>query len=193
MTTFFPRHTVNWRLEEPPALRRLSLWFVPMGLLVGVTLRLLRAALLGSLGQSWGALGFYYGVTGLVFLAALAVHLANYPLRQWLWRVPAFVAVEALAEATTSAGLIAMGREPLGTMTATWADWPSLAIGGLWYRGAAAVLFSLVLAAVVAAVRLTVLRREEAAAMEDEANRETGAFRRVSIEGAGPIERVLKH
>lgn len=193
MTTFFPRHTVNWRLEEPPALRRLSLWVVPMALPLGVALRLLRAALLGSVEQSWGALGLYYGVTGVLYLSLLAAHLANYPVRHWLWRVPAFAAVEALAEAATSAALIALGREPLGTVRATWADWPTLAIGGFWYRAAAAAVFSLLLAAIVTAVRVTLLKREDAAAMDEEANRETGALRRASIEGAGPIERVLKH
>ena len=43
MTTFFPRQSVEWHLEEPAAFRRLSLSLVEMALATGIVLRLLRA------------------------------------------------------------------------------------------------------------------------------------------------------
>ena len=43
MSSFFPRNTVEWRLEEPAAFRRLSLSLVEMALLAGIVLRVLRA------------------------------------------------------------------------------------------------------------------------------------------------------
>jgi hypothetical protein len=48
MSSFFPRHSVEWRLEEPQAFRRLSLSLVEMALLAGVILLLLRALNFGD-------------------------------------------------------------------------------------------------------------------------------------------------
>ena len=46
MSSFFPRAAVDWRLEEPAALRRLSLSLPVMAIATGVLLRLYRVALL---------------------------------------------------------------------------------------------------------------------------------------------------
>lgn len=192
MTSFFPRQSIQWHLEEPAAMRRFSLWVVPMAVLTGLVVRGVRAALLANLDTSWWALGFYYGLTSLLFFSALTAHLANYPLRQWLWRVPVFAAVESAAEAAASALLIWLGREPFGTAMATWGDWSTLAWGGLAYRLLAAVVFGGLMAAIVAAVRTTLLKADEVQAMEAEGDRETGQLRRESLEMAGPIERVIK-
>lgn len=192
MSSYFPRKTIAWHLEEPPFLRRLSLWIVPMALLTGVVVRSVRAGLLVNLDTSWAALGFYYGLTGTLYLSALTAHLANYTTRQWLWRVPVFAAVEAAAEAAMSAGFIALGREPMGTARATWSDWSSLAWGGFWYRLILAVVFGAVLAVIITVVQRALLRREVVEAMESEADAETGELRRKSIEMASPLGKVLK-
>ena len=192
MTSFFPRTTIHWHLEEPAALRRFSLWIVPMAVLTGFVVRGVRAAMLANLDTSWTALGFYYGLTALLFFSALTAHVGNYPLRQWLWRVPVFASVEAATEAVASAGLIRLGREPFGTSMATWSDWSTLAWGGFAYRLLAAVVFAGLMAAIVMAVRATLLEADEVRAMEAEGDRETGQLRRESLEMAGPIERVIK-
>lgn len=192
MTRFFPRTTIQWHLEEPAALRRFSLWIVPMAVLTGLVVRGVRATLLANLDTSWTSLGLYYGLTALLFFAALTAHVGNYPLRQWWWRVPVFAAVESAAEAAASAGLIWLGREPFGTAMATWGDWSTLAWGGFAYRLLAAVLFGGIMAAIILAVRTTLLAAEERQAMDAEGDRETGQLRRESLEMAGPIERVIK-
>lgn len=192
MTSFFPRTTIQWHLEEPAALRRFSLWIVPMAVLTGLVVRGVRAAMLANLDTSWTSLGLYYGLTALLFFSALTAHVGNYPLRQWLWRVPVFAAVESAAEAAASAFLIWLGREPFGTTMATWGDWSTLAWGGLAYRLLAAAIFGGIMAAIIVAVRATLLKADEVQAMEAEGDRETGQLRRESLEMAGPIERVIK-
>jgi hypothetical protein len=191
MTNFFPRTSINWHVEEPAAMRRFSLWIVPMALVTGVVVRGSRAGMLGALDTSWTSLGLYYGLTGLLYLSALTAHVGNYPLRQWLWRVPAFAVLESAAEAGASALLIWLGREPIGAAMATWSDWSGLAMGGFQYRLAAAVVFSALLAGIVAVVRKA-LPEEDVEAMDAEGDRETAEFRRESLEQATPLERVLK-
>ena len=63
MTNFFPRQTVAWKLEEPPAFRRLTLSVVEMAVLTGVVLRLLRSiALTQGPADSWIYLGGAFAV-----------------------------------------------------------------------------------------------------------------------------------
>jgi hypothetical protein len=162
-----------------------------MALVTGVIVRGVRAGMLGAMDTSWTSLGLYYGLTGVLYLSALTAHVGNYPLRQWAWRVPAFAVLESAAEAAASAGLIWLGREPIGASLAGWSDWSGLAWGGLQYRLAAAVVFGGILAAIVAVVRRA-LPEQAVEAMDMEGDRETAEFRRESLEQASPIERVLK-
>jgi hypothetical protein len=184
MAEFFPRKSIRWQLEEPGALRRFSLKLVPMALVTGIVLRLFRAALLGSLTPSWGALGAYYGVAGAVFVAAMTAHVGNFPLRQWLWRVPAFAVAEVAVESLVSLGLIALGREPFGTVRATMADWWDLTLSGFWYRMGLALVFGALLAGIVQGVRYVLLKREEREAMDVEGDRETGALLQADVDKA---------
>jgi hypothetical protein len=193
MTRFFPRTSINWQLEEPAAIRRFSLWIVPMALVTGIVIRGVRASMLTNLDQSLTSLGFYYGLTGLLYLSSLTAHVGNYPLRKWLWRVPAFALIEAAAESLASAALISAGREPMGTAMATWSDWSTLAFGGLWYRLIVAIGYGLLLAGIVLLVRTTFLEKEQVEVMEVEGDRETGELRRESIEQvSGAFHRVTK-
>ena len=87
--SFFPRHTVEWHIEEPRAFRRLSLSLVEMALVTGVLLRVYRSYALTHRANGW----LFFGGTlafGLLFLLFMtSAHLANFPIQRWAWRAPA--------------------------------------------------------------------------------------------------------
>jgi hypothetical protein len=154
MARYFPRHTLEWKHEEASAFQRLTRSLVEMALLTGVALRLFHAitnARAGSAG--WVYLGIVFAVSVIILLGAATLHLGNFTLRNWLWRAPAFGAIEAVAESLTMAALIAVNREPLGSGFATWGDFPGLAINALIWRTLAVGVFALVLGAAVKIVR----------------------------------------
>ena len=161
MPTYFPRHTVEWRLEEPAAFRRLSLSLVEMAVLTGVVLRLYRAIVLSLAARpGWLVVGAGVAV-GAAFLVGMAtLHLGNFPVQRWLWRAPLFGLVAAAAELATSFLLTLVGREPLGTARAATADWAGIVPFVLVTRVLVVVGFALVLALVVQAVRVWLLRHE---------------------------------
>ena len=165
MNAFFPRHTAEWRIEEPAALRRLTMSLVEMTIITGVTLRLLRSiALTYGGGESWVYLGGTLALGVTILFGMLAAHLANYTLRAWLWRAPAFAVGEWLAEMATSALLIAFEREPIGSRErAEFADLAAMAVTTFKLRFGAIVAFALVLAAVVYLVRYVLIHRERTA------------------------------
>jgi len=165
MKNYFPKQFVQWHFEEPTALRRFSLSLWEMALLSGVTIRLYRALVITHGSASWlwtgGTIAF-----GLLLLCAMTtVHLANFPLKRWLWRAPIFGGIEAVAEALTSLLLIAVGREPIGSARAGFGEWPGMAWDTLWTRELVVCGWALVLAGVVSVVRRTIMRPGE---MEEE-------------------------
>ena len=164
MPNFFPRHTVEWRLEEPPAFRKLSLSLLEMAVLTGVALRLYRAIVVGATAQAgWLFVAGSY-LLGVVLLLGMAtLHLGNFPVQRWLWRAPAFALVAGAAELLTSLLLTLVGREPLGTGWATLRDWSGMAAGLLLTRLAVVSCFALLLAAIVQGVRVVALRRQHRA------------------------------
>ena len=153
MPTFFPRATVEWRLEEPPAFRRLSLSLVEMAAITGIVLRLLRALAFTHGRASW----LYYGVVfvagTLLLVGMTTAHLANFPVRAWAWRAPAFAAVEVAGEMATSLLLIALRREPEGTARADFHDWPSMAARALLQSELTLCLWMLILSGLIILVR----------------------------------------
>lgn len=163
MPTFFPRHTVEWKLEEPASFRRLTLSLVEMAVVTGVVLRLLRALIFARMGPSWALLYGTYALLAIVLCLMATAHLSNYPVRQWLWRAPAFVGIEVAAEMVVSLVLIALNREMVGTARAHFHDWPVLAVRTLFYRFSAVAIFAVALAAVVQVVRYFLLRAEHRA------------------------------
>jgi hypothetical protein len=153
MPTFFPRHTVDWHLEEPAAFRRLSLSLVEMALVTGVVLRLLRAFAFthgrASLILSVGAVVLW----GVILIGMASAHLANFPLQRWAWRAPLFAFVETAGEMITSLLLITLGREPDGTARAHFHDWPSMAARALLQSELTICLWMLLLAGIIILVR----------------------------------------
>lgn len=161
MSTFFPKHTIHWHIEEPTVLRRFSLSLWEMALITGVVLRLYRAVVLNYGATTWIWLAAL-GVGVLLFCAMATMHLANYPMRRWVWRAPLFALLEVTSESVTSLLLIWLGREPQGSARAEWSDWPSMAAGTLFTRELTVLAWTAVLAVVVTVVRRVVLRESEA-------------------------------
>jgi hypothetical protein len=168
-TPFFPKDTVQWHIEEPTMFRRFSISMWEMALLTGVVLRLYRAVVLNYGATSWVWLGaLFVGV--LLFCAMATVHLANFPMRRWLWRAPLFALLEVSAESVTSLGLIWLGREPQGSTRAEFRDWFSMTMDTLVSRFMVVIAWGMFLAVVVMIVRKVVLRETpEESAAEDAA------------------------
>ena len=153
MTSFFPRHSVEWRLEEPQAFRRLSISLVEMALLTGVVLRVLRALTFTHGRASWLFYGAAFVVGLLVLLGMTTAYLANWTLRSWLWRAPLFALVEVAGEMATSLVLIALRREPEGAVRAEFHDWPSMALRAFLQSELSICLWAALLAGVIMFVR----------------------------------------
>src|SRR5437868_7504278 len=166
MTTFFPKHTVQWHFEEPTAIRRFSLSVWEMAVLTGIALRLYYAIVVPRGPTNWVWFGGSLALGILLLVAMSTAHLANYPLHRWAWRAPLFALVEVAAESVTSLVLIALGREPSGTARAEWSDWLPIAWDTLWKRELTVCLWALLLAAVIFIVRKTILRETK---VEEEA------------------------
>lgn len=160
MAYFFPHHTVEWRLQQPGAIRRIALSLPAMAIVTGIVVHLYRWLIL-----SYGTMSWWFVLAsiggGLVLLLGLATaHLGNHTVRQWLWRAPLFALVEGAAEAAFGALLIALGVERLGTDVAHWSDWPTLAANALFWHSIAILSFALLLAGVVQSVRFALLKHE---------------------------------
>ena len=61
----------------------------------------------------------------------------------------------------TSALLIALHREPNGTVRAHWDDWLGMGLNALLVRGLSILLWTAILAGVVELVRRTLVRDDE--------------------------------
>ena len=153
MATFFPQHSVEWKLEEPRAFRRLSLSLIDMALLTGVVLRLLRALTFTHGRASWLFYGAAFVVGLLILLGMTTAYLANWTLRSWLWRAPLFALVEVAGEMATSLLLITIGREPEGAVRAEFHDWPSMALRAFLQSEVSICVWAALLAGVIVFVR----------------------------------------
>jgi SNF family Na+-dependent transporter len=153
MATFFPQHSVEWKLEEPPAFRRLSLSLIEMALLTGIVLRLLRALTFTHGRASWLFYGAAFVVGLLILLGMTTAYLANWTLRSWVWRAPLFALVEVAGEMATSLLLIAIRREPEGAVRAEFHDWPSMALRAFLQSELSICLWAALLAGVIMFVR----------------------------------------
>jgi hypothetical protein len=161
MPSFFPTHTLEIRHDEPGALRRFSFSLVEMAVVTGVLVRVFRLLVLTHGSNNWLYLGGVFALGIIALLGMLTAHLANYPLHQYLWRAPAFAAVEVAAEMAASALLIWAGREPWGPVRAHWDDWLGMGFNTLVTRGLAIVIWGLILAGVVQLVRRTIVHEDD--------------------------------
>ena len=161
MAAFFPTATGSWKLEEPAAFRRLSMSIIEMAVMTGVVMRLYNAvALTNGPTGSWLYIATIVALGIILLLGMATLHIGNYTLKQWLWRAPAFAALEAAAESLTSLFLIALHREPLGAGRAQYADWWGIAGSLLFWRVVGVSLFALLLAGVVQLVRRWLVKKD---------------------------------
>ena len=180
MPSYFPRHTVAWKVEEPAAFRKLTLSLPEMAIITGVVVRLIRAVALthGSSGN-WIFFGGMFALGMVVLFGMLTAHLGNYTIRHWAWRAPAFAVIESAAGMLTSLLLIAVHREPMGTSRAEFGNWLDMAMSTLLRHFVAVSLFAFLLAGVVQLVRWLLLKREHREhtmeAIHDEIEREREA------------------
>lgn len=161
MVGYFPRHSIAWKIEEPAAFRALTLSVIESGLLAGIVLRLVHALALGYIPEGRWVLSLVLDtLLYLTLFAAAAAHLANYPVRHWLWRAPAFALLAAAGSTATSAVLIAFHRERVGSARANWHNLASLGADLVKFDLISVCLFGLLLAGVVQVVRSVLLRHE---------------------------------
>jgi hypothetical protein len=160
MPSFFPRQTIEWRMEEPPAFRKLSLSLLEMALLTGVVLRVLRALAFTYGRASWLYYGLVVVLATLLLVGMTTAHLANFPVRAWGWRAPLFALVEVVGEMSTSFLLIALGREPEGSARAEFHDWPSMAWRALLQSELTICLWTALLALAIVLVRRSGMARD---------------------------------
>lgn len=161
MSTFFPRQTIELRLEEPKAFRKISFSLVEMAIVTGVLLRVYRVVILTHGSNHWLYVAGVFALGMIFLLGMLTAHLANFPLHQYFWRAPVFAVVEVAAEMATSALLIAIGREANGSVRAHWDDWLGMGLNALLIRGLSIVLWGLILAGVVQLVRRTIVHEDD--------------------------------
>ena len=166
MATYFPRSTNEIRSEETSAVRAVTRSVVEMGLLTGIAIRLFRSLALTHGSNSLLYLGGTFALGAIFLFAMTTAHLANYPVRRWIWRAPVLGALVAVGEMATSLLLIVAGREPNGTVRAELTDWPGMAVSVLLFRLTAVCAWALALGVTVAVARsaLGATRRKRDAA-----------------------------
>jgi hypothetical protein len=119
----------------------------------------------------------------VILLALATIHLASYPLHQWIFRAPAFAVLEATVESLLSLALIFAGRERWGTGRAVFGDWPAMTAATFITRVGMVCIFALVLGGVAQFVR-----RREIRAERKRGHRDTTSSA-PTVRGPGGIER----
>jgi hypothetical protein len=161
MPAFFPRHTGAFTAQDTHAFRTITTSTVEMAVITGIVLHTYRAIVLSSgAGRGWLFLGVSLALGTVILFGLTTLHLGNYTLRQWVRRVPVFAIVEAATESLVALGLIALGREPLGSTRASVADWPMIVQETFVWRVCAIILFAVLLAGVVQLFRRVLVARD---------------------------------
>ena len=153
----------GFSVREPPAFAKLARSLIDMALVTGIVARIYRALILSRASESSSYVAVTFAIGAILVLLMATLHISRFPLRDWLWRAPAFAAIEGAAEMTVSAVLIALNREPLGTGAAQFHDWPAMMVRTIGWRVVTISVFALILAGVVKWVRSMLYRREHAA------------------------------
>jgi hypothetical protein len=168
-------------IREPAAFAKLAHSLIDVALVTGIVARLYRAMVLSRADTPGTSVALLLALGAVLLLAMATAHLSRFALREWLWRAPAFAAIEGAVEAVVSLILIALAREPLGTGAAHFHDWPLMAARTVTWRVVMISIFAALLAGVVKYVRYMLLRREHAAWSDGTV--------RAGIPGEGFIER----
>jgi hypothetical protein len=169
-------------------LARIPRSLIPMALVTGIVVHSYIWFVLARASVNFGWIALFIAFSGrFVLLLGLAtVYLGNHPVRQWLWRAPAFAVLEAAVEAIYVAVLIRVRVERIGTEHARQGDWWSIVSDILIYHGIAILVFSLILAVVVQTVRYALLKHEHrdstAIKIHDERQMEKAEERMVALE-----------
>jgi hypothetical protein len=135
---------------------------IPMALVTGIAVHSYIWFVLARESVNFGLVALLLAFSGrfVLLLALSTVYLANHPVRQWIWRAPAFAVLEAAVEALYVAVLIRLRFERLGTEHAQQRDWWGI-VSDIWaYHIIAILVFSLILAVVVQTVRYALLKHE---------------------------------
>ena len=163
-TPIFPRQTIAWKqVQNLSSWRKFSISLVGMAALTGVTLRLLRAlAYTHGPAESLLYIAAAIALGTIILLGALTLHVSNFTIRHWWWRVPLFGIVEFASEMLTSWLLIRFAQEPWGaTGRATMADFTRMAGETFLWRLIPICTFALFLAVIVHAIRSVLAKRED--------------------------------
>lgn len=136
----------DWDLDEPESFKRIARSPVELAVITGVLIRLFRALILthGPV-DSILYLGSSLALGAIFLLTMATLHLGRFRVADWPWRAALFAVVETAAEMGTSLALIAMHREPWGTVRAEFQDWQAMALGVLFWRLVTVTLFALIL------------------------------------------------
>jgi hypothetical protein len=152
----------EWDLEEPESFKRIARSPVELAAITGVLIRLFRALILthGPV-DSLLYLGSSLALGAIFLLTMATLHLGRFPVKEWPWRAALFAVVETAAEMGTSLALIAMHREPWGTVRAEFVDWKPMAVSVLFWRLVTVTLFALILGWTIYLVRTRLLPDNE--------------------------------
>ena len=152
----------EWDLDEPESFKRIARSPVELAAITGVLIRLFRALILthGPV-DSLAYLGAGLALGAIFLLTMATLHLGRFPMKEWPWRAAVFAVVETAAEMATSLALIAMHREPWGTVRAEYQDWQAMARGVAFWRFLTLMLFALLLGATMHLVRTKLIPQAE--------------------------------
>lgn len=161
MSPFFPESPFSGKRVDS-LLAKLPRSLVPMAIITGIVVHSYIWLVLARASVHFGWIALLLAFSGrFVLLLALAtVYLGNHPVRQWIWRAPAFAALEVAVEAIMVAALIRIRVERIGTEHAHRTDWWGIVSDILVYHGIAILVFSAILAVVVQTVRYALLKHE---------------------------------
>ncbi len=152
----------EWDLDEPQSFKRIARSPVELAAITGILIRLFRALILthGPV-DSWAYLGASLALGAIFLLTMATLHLGRFPVKEWPWRAALFAVVETAAEMGTSLALIAIHREPWGTVRAEYHDWQAMARGVAFWRFITLMLFALLLGATMHFIRTKLIPQGE--------------------------------
>jgi len=152
----------EWDLDEPESFKKIARSPVELAAITGILIRLFRAVIFThGPADSFAYLASAFAL-GVVFLLTMAtLHLGRFPVREWPWRAALFAIVETAAEMGASLALIALHREPWGTVRAEFEDWQPMAVGVLFWRLVIVTLFALILGSTIHLVRTRLMPADD--------------------------------